>query len=249
MLCQSLFTPSKCKAHILKHLFLFMLDWMEWTSITFSQTVQCLYVIVNICISSKPKLFCPTDIRWSLCELKKLFICIFLGGVLSVLFRFFKLMESVLCSSIRLLSNNSRVIPPRDVQKWTGCTQLSIEGSSLFGKSAAAWQLCIFLPCSKTEAALNKEPLSEEKFGVRCCQTCCTPMSVPWFITILNDKMLSNQIYIPEKLWGYVLVHFLVWIVIRSQRCWKEVSHRILSAFLVLEEIPQLHSFSGCYDE
>lgn len=97
----------------------------------------------------------------------------FLGGVLCVLFWFSKLMESVLCWSTRFPSSNSRVIFPRDVQKWTGCMQLTIEGSSFFGKSAAAWQLCIFLPCSKTEVALSKEPLREGKFGVKCCQMSC----------------------------------------------------------------------------
>lgn len=199
-----LLLPNAKALHILKHLFLFMLDWMEWTSVTFSQTVQCLYVTVNIWISAKPKLFCPTDIRWSLHELKKLFICVFLGGFLCVLFWFSKLMESVLFCSIRLPSTNSRVIPPTYVQKWIWCTQLTIEGRSLFGKSTAASQLCIFLPCSKTEVALNEEPLREEKFVVKCCQMCypaCTPMSLLWFITILQDKILSNEISIPEKLW------------------------------------------------
>lgn len=50
-----LLNPDAQALRILKHLFLFVLDWMECPSITFSQTVSCLCVTVNIWISTKPK--------------------------------------------------------------------------------------------------------------------------------------------------------------------------------------------------
>lgn len=72
MLCESLSTPSNCKgpSYLTAFISIYVgLDGVNKCNI-FSNN---LYVTVNIWISSKPKSFCPTDISWSLCALKKLF--------------------------------------------------------------------------------------------------------------------------------------------------------------------------------